>query len=125
MASAQQEAIDELNKIRQANGLAALSPSPSLQRSSTRYARRMMSRGYFGHGSRITVSSRFGRAGETLAMHAGWSAQPGRTISSWMHSAGHRAVLMSPRFRWIGMGLARGRNSSGPVTMWVAHVGAQ
>jgi uncharacterized protein YkwD len=124
-ANAQRDAIERLNQIRRAHGLAGLRPSPSLHRSSTRYARHMMSRGYFGHGARIAVGSRFGRAGETLELHSGWDPQPERTISNWMNSPGHRAVLLSARFRWVGMGVARGRNSSGPVTFWVAHVGAR
>jgi uncharacterized protein YkwD len=124
-ANAQRDAIERLNQIRRAHGLTALRSSPSLQRSSTRYARHMMSRGYFGHGARIAVSSRFGRVGETLELHAGWDPQPERTITSWMNSPGHRAVLLSSRFRWVGMGIARGRDSSGPVTFWVAHVGAR
>lgn len=123
-ANAQGDAIDKLNEIRRARGLAELRPSISLHRSSTRYAHRMLARGYFGHGSRIAVSSQFGAAGETLALHSGWSARPTFTVSSWMNSPTHRGVLLSSRFRWVGMGIARGRNASGPVTVWVAHVGA-
>jgi uncharacterized protein YkwD len=119
------DAIDQLNDIRRANGLAPLRQSPSLARSSTRYARHMVRADYFGHSSRIAVSSQFGRAGETLALHDGWSPQAGRTITSWMNSPGHRAVLMSARYRWVGMGLARGRIGSRVVTVWVAHVGAR
>lgn len=123
-ANAQGDAIDKLNEIRRARGLAELRPSISLHRSSTRYAHHMLARGYFGHGSRIAVSSQFGAAGETLALHSGWSARPTFTVSSWMNSPTHRGVLLSSRFRWVGMGIARGRNASGPVTVWVAHVGA-
>jgi uncharacterized protein YkwD len=124
-ASAQRDAIDQLNQVRRSQGLAPLRSSASLQRSSTRYARHMMKRGYFGHRSRIAVSSAFGRAGETLELHSGWDPQPARTVANWMNSPAHRAVLLSSRFRWVGMGIARGRNSSGPVTFWVAHVGAR
>jgi uncharacterized protein YkwD len=125
VANAPRDAIDQLNQIRRAHGLAELRPSISLHRSSTRYAHQMMSHGYFGHSSRIAVGSQFGQAGETLALHSGWSAQPRQTISQWMNSPGHRAVLLSSRFRWVGMGLARGNSGSGPVTVWVAHVGAR
>jgi uncharacterized protein YkwD len=123
-ANAQSDAIEQLNEIRRARGLAELRPSISLHRSSTRYANHMLAQGYFGHGSRIAVSSQFGTAGETLAQHSGWNAQPAKTVASWMNSPTHRGVLLSPRYRWVGMGIARGRNASGPVTVWVAHVGA-
>jgi uncharacterized protein YkwD len=125
VANAERDAIDQLNESRRARGLAELRPSISLHRSSTRYARHMLAADYFGHGSRIAVSSRFGSAGETLALRSGWSAQPAETIGSWMRSPAHRGVLLSSRFRWVGMGVARGRIGSRLVTVWVAHVGAR
>jgi uncharacterized protein YkwD len=118
-------AIDQLNDIRRASGLAPLRQSPALARSSTRYARHMIRADYFGHSSRIAVSSQFGRAGETLALHNGFSPQAGATIAGWMNSPGHRAVLLSSQYRFVGMGLARGRIGSRLVTVWVAHVGAR
>jgi uncharacterized protein YkwD len=124
-ANAQTEAIEQLNKIRSAHGLATLRPSRSLHRSSTRYARHLASTDYFGHASRIAVGAQFGRAGETLELHSGWRPEPSLAISGWMNSAPHRGVLLSSQFRWVGMGIARGRNSNGPYTVWVAHVGAR
>jgi uncharacterized protein YkwD len=124
-ANAQRDAIDQLNQIRRSHDLKELRPSPSLHRSSTRYAEHMVDTDYFGHGSRIAVSSRFGRAGETLELHSGWEPEPGLAINGWMNSPTHRAVLLSSQFRWVGMGIARGRNANGPYTVWVAHVGAR
>jgi len=124
-ANAQRDAIDQLNKIRRSHGLSALRPSRSLHRSSTRYAEHIVSTGYFGHESRIAVSSAFGRAGETLEMHSGWQPEPSLAIQGWMNSPTHRAVLLSSEFRWVGMGIAKGRNANGPYTIWVAHVGAK
>jgi uncharacterized protein YkwD len=123
-ASPQEEAIDQLNQVRQANGLAALRGSDALERSSERYARQMIDTDYFGHASRIAVGSQFARAGETLALHSGWTAKPEQTIGQWMNSPTHRAVLLSRGYRWVGMGIARGRIGSRIVTVWVAHVGA-
>jgi uncharacterized protein YkwD len=124
-AAPQDDAIAQLNEVRKSHGLAPLRQSTALERSSTRYAREMIRGDYFGHSSKIAVSSDFERAGETLALPDGFAPQPSRTISSWMNSPGHRAVLMSSRFRWVGMGLARGRIGSRMVTVWVAHVGAR
>jgi uncharacterized protein YkwD len=124
-ANAQRDAIDQLNQIRQTHGLKALRPSRSLHGSSTRYAEHIVDTGYFGHASRIAVSSAFGRAGETLEMHSGWQPEPSLAIDGWMNSPAHRAVLLSSQFRWVGMGIARGRNANGPYTVWVAHVGAR
>ena len=124
-ASAQQDAIDQLNQVRQANGLAQLRASESLHRSSTRYAKHMIDTEYFGHASRIAASSAFGRLGETLELHSGWQADPAQTIDEWMNSPAHRTVLLSASFRYVGMGIARGRLGSKLVTVWVAHVGAR
>ncbi len=124
-ASPQGDAIDQLNQLRKASGLPSLQASESLQRSSTRYARRMIDNDYFGHASRIAASSAFGRVGETLELHSGWRPDPAQTISAWMNSSGHRAVLMSSAYRWVGMGIARGKIGSRLVTVWVAHVGAR
>jgi uncharacterized protein YkwD len=124
-ATAQQDAIDQLNQVRQANGLAQLRASGSLHRSSSRYARHMIAADYFGHASRISASNAFGRVGETLELHSGWKADAAQTIDEWMHSPAHRAVLLSAAYRYVGMGIARGRIGSRLVTVWVAHVGAR
>jgi uncharacterized protein YkwD len=124
-AGSEGEAIDALNDMRRANGLAPLRVSEGLNRSSGDYARRMLQHDFFGHGARIDVPGGFRSAGETLAYHTGWDAQPRRTVSRWMNSPGHRAVLLSSRFHWVGMGLARGRLAGRVATMWVAHVGSR
>jgi uncharacterized protein YkwD len=124
-AGPEREAIDALNDVRRANGLAPLRVSKGLSRSSGRYALRMLRHDFFGHGSSIDVPGRFRSAGETLAYHTGWKARPRRTVRRWMASPGHRAVLLSPGFRWVGMGLARGRLGSSVATTWVAHLGSR
>lgn len=124
-SDAEREAIDALNDVRRARGLSALRVSGSLNRSSGRYARRMIRRDFFGHGAHIDVAGEFRSAGETLAWHTGWHAQPRRTVRRWMNSPGHRAVLLSPHFHWVGMGLAKGRLGSRVATTWVAHVGSK
>ncbi|MGH2715432.1 MAG: CAP domain-containing protein [Thermoleophilaceae bacterium] len=124
-SGAEREAIETVNDLRRANGVPALGVSESLNRSAGSYARRMLRLDFFGHGPSIDIAGGFRSAGETLAYHSGWHAQPGRTVSRWMASPGHRAVLLSPGFRWVGIGLARGRLGSSVVTTWVAHVGSR
>ena len=114
-ADAEREAIESLNKTRHAHGLRPLRVSTRLSRSSHRYARRMLRHDFFGHASGAG-------GGETIAWHSGWNAQPRRTIGRWMASPGHRAVLLSPAFRRVGIGMARGRLGSRMATMWVARV---
>jgi uncharacterized protein YkwD len=124
-ADAENEAIDALNDMRRANGAPALRVSEGLNRSAGAYARRMIELDFFGHGPSIDVAAGFRSAGETLAWHSGWDAEPRRTVARWMDSPGHRAVLMSPSYRWVGVGLAKGRLGSRAATTWVAHVGSR
>jgi uncharacterized protein YkwD len=123
-ADPEQEAVDQVNQLRAARGLAGLHVSASLRRSATRYATEMLRRDYFGHLAHIEVASRFRYAGEALAIHWNLSAQPLRTVREWMASPPHRALLMSSRFRFVGLGIARGRFGSRVATTWVAHLGA-
>jgi uncharacterized protein YkwD len=125
VADAEHEAIEALNEVRRAHGVRPLRAADGLNRSSQRYARRMIEGDFFGHAARIDVDGGFRTAGETLAWHTGWDAQPRKTIPRWMNSPGHRALLLSPRFGWVGMGLARGKFGSRMATTWVAHVGAR
>jgi uncharacterized protein YkwD len=124
-AEVEHEAIDALNEVRRDSGLRPLRVSDDLNRSSGAYARRMLRLDFFGHGPSIDVAGAFQSAGETLAWHSGWNAQPRRTLSRWMGSPSHRAILMSPSYRWVGMGLARGKLHGRLATTWVAHVGTR
>jgi uncharacterized protein YkwD len=125
VADAESEAVEALNDMRRASGAPALRVSESLNRSAGAYARRMIELDFFGHGSSIDVAGSFRSAGETLAWHSGLDPEPRRTVARWMDSPGHRAVLMSPGYRWVGVGLARGRLGSRAATTWVAHVGSR
>ena len=115
--------VNKINQIRRAYGLARLRPSYSLFISAKLYALRMMRTDYFGHQARIPVANRWHTAGETLAWHSGWRLSPRGTVSQWMGSSAHRAVLLSSRFNRIGVGRARGNYGGRRATMWVAHVG--
>lgn len=112
-----------VNKQRAKYGLPPLRRSRSLWRSSRRYAVRMMSRNFFGHSSRIAAPRRFRRLAETLALHRGWRLRARRVVRQWMRSPSHRAALLSPTYRWIGVGRSRGRMGRMKATVWVVHLG--
>jgi uncharacterized protein YkwD len=114
--------VRTINKIRHAYGLPGLKPAYSLFASARVYSRHMMQTDYFGHQARIPVASRWRTAGETLAWHTGWRLAPRRTVSQWMGSSSHRALLLSSRFTRIGVGRARGKYAGRMATMWVAHL---
>jgi len=124
-ADAEREAVEALNDARRANGLPELRVSESLNRTSGRFAGRMLRIDVFAHGPSIDVGGQFRSAGETIAWHSGWNPEPRRTVGRWMASPGHRGVLLSPGFRWVGIGLARGKLGSQVATAWVAQVGSR
>lgn len=114
--------VKRINSIRHAHGLRALKVSYSLERSARGYAGRMLRRGYFGHQSRIQASGRrFGYLGEVLA-RSRTASRAGAVVRAWMNSRTHRAVLMNPRYRYVGIGRGRGRTLGNVV---VGHFGAR
>jgi uncharacterized protein YkwD len=120
---AQQAMVKQVNSVRAAHGLRALRPVPALHRSASRYAAWMLRHDYFGHQRRIRASSHFGLLGENLAWHSGGRPRVGWTVRAWLGSPGHRALLLHPRFRWLGAGMAHGRLGARRATAWVLHFG--
>jgi uncharacterized protein YkwD len=120
-----------INVQRRARGLAPLSANATLARAARRHANDMVLRGYFSHVSPtgVTFTTRLQRngylrsgcswsAGETLAWGTGAAATPAGTVSAWMHSPPHRAVLLGRSFREAGIGAVGGvpGNPSAGVT---------
>jgi uncharacterized protein YkwD len=124
-AGAGRTMIRKINNVRQNHGLRPVRRAPSLARSARRYARVMMSRDFFGHGSRIRAPRRFSRRGEALAMMPGYRPRTRRTLRMWLRSPGHRALVLSPAFRFMGAGYSRGRFRGRRATIWVLHLGSR
>ncbi len=117
--------IEKVNKIRRSSGLPRLRVSEELTGSSRSYARYMLKRDYFGHLASIRAGGNFLMVGETLEWHSGWKDRVRTTVARWMASPPHRAVLMSPTYRFMGAGKARGNMGRRRATAWVAQVGAR
>jgi uncharacterized protein YkwD len=120
---AQRAMVDQVNAVRAAHGLNPFRADPLLHRTARRYARWMLRNDYFGHQERIRAGSRFALVGENLAWHSGWRPRVAGTVRAWLGSPGHRALLLDPRFRWLGAGMARGTLSGTAGTTWVLHFG--
>jgi uncharacterized protein YkwD len=109
-----------INAERRARGRPALAVEPRLALAAQRYSADMVARGYFSHVSPEGASladrlRRVGyagacawRAGETLAWGFGDQRTPASRVAAWMHSPRHRRVLLSRRYRDVGVGIARG-----------------
>lgn len=110
-----------LNGERRRHGLPALAANGRLALAARRHAGDMVSRRYFAHTSRSgsSVTARVRRAGylrgvrrwfvgEILAWRAGRRATPLVALRMWLHSPGHRALVLEGRFRDAGVGIVAG-----------------
>jgi uncharacterized protein YkwD len=131
MTKAERQVLALVNHVRATHGLHKLTMVQSLERAARAHSREMVSRDYFGHisfsgesfGARLV---RFGYSqagytrwtvGEDIAYGSGSRGTPQAIFNAWMHSAAHRAVILTARFRNAGVGRAKGtfRGISGIV----------
>jgi uncharacterized protein YkwD len=115
--------MSEINTARARAGLAPIQPSPVLRGSAFAYAHLLIEHGYFGHLRRIRAASRYHTLGEIIEIHFGWSRHIHGALREWMHSPGHRAVILDPQFRYLGAGFRTGFFRGHRATIWVAHFG--
>jgi uncharacterized protein YkwD len=125
--------LHAINDARAVRGLHRLSGSRVLRSAALRHSEDMMAREYFAHTSPTgsTLASRiehsgfvqgyWWRAGETLAWGTGSRANPKATVTAWLHSPPHRAILLSSDFHWVGIGRNCGRFIGYPdACVWTA-----
>jgi uncharacterized protein YkwD len=118
--------LDGINGARARHGLAPLRSSDRLHRSASAFAGHLMRTQRFAHSNRNHASSRFRTLGEMLAIHIGsprW--QPRAVVHAWLHSAAHRALMLSRKFRYAGTGHSRGRFGGRKAVIWVLHLGSR
>ena len=103
--------LGAMNTVRMAHGLQPLHADPRLERAARGHSSRMLRTGTFAHGAfgtRIrSVGVRSPRIGENLAWSAGLSTARA-IVSMWLASPAHRANLLHPGYRLVGVGALRG-----------------
>lgn len=111
-----------VNRARERRGIAPLRENQALRRSATRHSADMVARRYFGHegprgGSMTERAARSGylarpstySLGENIGGGVGRHfGSPAAVYRSWMGSPSHRANILSPGFRDLGVGVVRG-----------------
>ena len=111
-STSQAALLKEMNRVRAAHGLQALSFDPVLARAAVAHSRSMAATGVFEHGSFRTRMLQFRVrgpfVGENLAWGNGTYASPATVISEWLRSPEHRANLLRPGFTRIGIGATQG-----------------
>ena len=108
--------IHLVNDIRGQYGLRRLRGSYGLHRAARRHSRDMLRRNFFGHPSsdgtsfdrRVRRYAKARRVGETLAVLGQRGGAAATVVRMWMESPAHRAVLLTPGFRRIGVAHAWG-----------------
>ncbi len=107
-----QSIVLAINRIRSERGLAPLAVHPLLNRAAQDHVDDMVARRRYGHrgGDGSTVTQRIQRTGYALVGRPGenWVAvrDAERAIRWWMNDAPHRANILNPRWREIGVGVA-------------------
>jgi uncharacterized protein YkwD len=110
-----------LNHRRVAHGRHKLRSNRRLAKAARAHARDMVRRDYFSHTTPGGASfvdrimqedyvkpSQGWALGENLAWGSYQLATPKAIVRSWMHSPEHRANILNPRFREIGIGVVAG-----------------
>jgi uncharacterized protein YkwD len=118
-AQAELSVICLVNKKRHRRGAARLAWNPRLQGTAESHSTAMDSYNFFAHGGGGTLVDRV-RASGYLAGASSWivgedlgwgsdgQGTPKATVNRWMASPSHRATMLSPGFRNIGVGVTVG-----------------
>jgi uncharacterized protein YkwD len=115
--------VGKINKYRAAHGLGPLRSSAALARGSGRHARRLIRTDSFSHAA-LRAGGRFDRLGEVLGYQGGFRIRRSAMVRMWLRSPGHRRLVLSRSFRYVGAGMARGRFNGSRATVWVARFGS-
>lgn len=110
--ASEQALLAEVNRVRATHGLPALRPDGRLVRAARAHTDRMLRSNRFAHGNVAERLRRFGvhagRVGENLAWGSGTYASAQAIVRMWLASPPHRANLLRPGFRRIGLGTGFG-----------------
>ena len=142
MAGLEAGVLQQLNAVRADHGLSALRTNAKLAAAASQHSREMANDGYFEHNSvdGTSFATRIAKwyplgsfhswiVGENL-LWSSPSVDPPEAVAMWMRSPGHRANILNPRFREIGIGAvystsARGTYTHLPVTIITTDFGVR
>jgi uncharacterized protein YkwD len=129
LSRAERSLLTAINSARAAAGVPALRASTALTSAASWQSESLARAGYLDHTSPdgATLVDRLSRvrwhgtaAGEDLAV----AARPGDAVAMWLQSPGHRENLLSPVFRKVGLGVARGSWNGRSVLYVTADFGS-
>jgi uncharacterized protein YkwD len=104
--------LDAVNTARTTRGLQPLRVDEALTNAARSYSRQLLALDSLVHGDFAGRLRSFGASapalGENLAWGAGVYARAPSIVLRWLNSPSHRANLLRPGFRLIGLGAAHG-----------------
>jgi uncharacterized protein YkwD len=105
-----QQAFNATNANRENNGLKALKASDCLKHAAVRQAKLMAQQEQIFHQDlgRVMKDCKLSTAGENVA----YGYRTGKSVvnDGWMNSEGHRANILNPSFRLMGIGARKGHD---------------
>ena len=104
--------IRAINYVRSWSHLRGLRYSQRLSRGAGGWARHLMRRQMLAHATNVQ--------GEVIEWHTGMGAQVNSTVLEWLHSPGHRRVMLG-HYRRAGAGRAVGWFGGQRCTIWVVR----
>jgi uncharacterized protein YkwD len=113
--------VCEINRVRDQHGLHSVRWNRDIGQAARGHTLEMVRRNFFSHESPggATPADRLRRSGylhrgtawhvgETIAWGTGSLSTPAAIVRAWMHSSGHRHILLTSDFRSIGVGASAG-----------------
>ena len=110
LSSSEASLLQTMNGVRASHGLAPLRLDVRLLRAARGHSADMLHRQYFAHGSVAGRALAHGARGPVFGEDLAWgtSATAQWVINLWLASPSHRAVLLRPGFRRVGIGISLG-----------------
>jgi uncharacterized protein YkwD len=110
LTSSEASLLTTMNGVRKSHGLPALRIDFHLVNAARGHSADMMRRQYFAHGSVAGRVSAAGARGPLFGEDLAWAEGINATwvVTAWLNSPAHRAVLLRPGFRRVGIGYAFG-----------------
>jgi uncharacterized protein YkwD len=122
-ATGEQQVLVLLNDIRAQHGLTPFTANTQLRNAARFHSSDMLQKSYFDHNSptqawdaRVRSYLDASVIGEDIAWGNGSYGTPAGIVSAWMHSAPHRAVILTAGLHRIGIGIATGSFQGAPGT---------
>ena len=120
--------LQQLNAVRADRGLPALRPNARLAAAAEQHSREMADDGYFNHSSvdGTSFSDRIAKWYPMGSFHSWYvgenllwmspTVDPSRAVAMWMRSPAHRANILNPQWRDVGIGAVYSNSAGGAFT---------